>query len=206
MAETNRYHVTRLIHARDGESASPLESRIGTVARFICPDALVAPTLAGSINGGDVLVHMPFDDAAGWHKVRATFDAALGDPLVDHVDGADYVGGIRGDRPGESTVYRTLLLRVDEGTQDALVERFERETLAMPAYVRAMTSWRLSRVAEAQGNAWTHVWEQTFTDVDGLLGEYMMHPIHWGYVDKWFDPECVEHIISDRVCHSFCAM
>jgi hypothetical protein len=33
-----------------------------------------------------------------------------------------------------------------------------------------------------------------------------MHPIHWAYVDRWFDPECPDFIVRDRVCHSFCAV
>lgn len=32
-----------------------------------------------------------------------------------------------------------------------------------------------------------------------------MHPVHWGSVDRWFDPECPEVIVRERVCHSFCA-
>ena len=38
-------------------------------------------------------------------------------------------------------------------------------------------------------SAWTHVFEQEFTDVEGLMGPYLMHPIHWAVVDRWFDPE-----------------
>jgi hypothetical protein len=34
----------------------------------------------------------------------------------------------------------------------------------------------------------------------------LMHPIHWAVVDRWFDPECPEVIVRDRVCHSFCAL
>ncbi len=75
----------------------------------------------------------------------------------------------------------------------------------MPRYVRTITSWQLSRVERAIGaSPWTHVFEQEFTDVEGLMGPYLMHPIHWAYVDRWFDPECPDVIVRDRVCHSFC--
>jgi hypothetical protein len=53
---------------------------------------------------------------------------------------------------------------------------------------------------------WTHVFEQEFTDVEGLMGPYLMHPIHWAVVDRWFDPECPEVIIRNPVCHSFCTI
>jgi len=47
-----------------------------------------------------------------------------------------------------------------------------------------------------RGPAW-------FSDADGIMGAYLMHPIHWAVVDQWFDPECPQFIVRDRVCHSF---
>jgi hypothetical protein len=77
----------------------------------------------------------------------------------------------------------------------------------MPALVSSIGAWRLSRVTTAVGpTQWTHVWEQEFTDHASLLGQYLDHPIHWGVVDRWFDPECTEVIVRDRVCHSFCSI
>ena len=65
----------------------------------------------------------------------------------------------------------------------------------------------VSRVAEPAGaTGWTHVFEQEFSDLHGLMGPYLMHPIHWAVVDRWFDPECPEYIVRERVCHSFCAL
>src|SRR5690606_2303336 len=104
-------------------------------------------------------------------------------------------------------VYRTLLLRVDDAADAEQIRRFEHATLQMPEHIRTIVAWQLSTVRHAEGSArWTHVWEQEFPDVDGLLGPYMHHPIHWGHVDRWFDPECPERIVKDRVCHSFCAI
>ena len=75
----------------------------------------------------------------------------------------------------------------------------------MPRYVNTIAAWQLSRVDVAVGTSeWTHVFEQEFTDIDGLMGPYLMHPIHWAVVDRWFDPESPDVIIRDRVCHSFC--
>ena len=112
---------------------------------------------------------------------------------------------VRGDKPG--TVYRTLLLRVLPDTDADTVARFEHELSSMPRYVSTIWAWQLSRVSEAVGTtAWTHVFEQEFCDVDGLMGPYLMHPIHWAVVDRWFDPETTDVIVRDRVCHSFCAI
>ncbi len=50
----------------------------------------------------------------------------------------------------------------------------------MPRFVPTIQAWQLSRVDEAIGTTqWTHVFEQEFTDVDGLMGPYLMHPVHW---------------------------
>jgi Stress responsive A/B Barrel Domain len=92
-------------------------------------------------------------------------------------------------------------------TDGDTIGRFEHELSLMPRYVPAIRAWQLSRVSDAVGtSAWTHVFEQEFADVEGLMGPYLMHPIHWAVVDRWFDPETAEVIVRDRVCHSFCAM
>ena len=84
-------------------------------------------------------------------------------------------------------------------------EKFEADLLLMPRYVHTITACRLSRPERTMGaSRWTHVFEQQFTDEQGLMGPYLMHPIHWGRVDRWFDPECPEYIVRERVCHSFC--
>jgi stress responsive alpha/beta barrel protein len=98
-----------------------------------------------------------------------------------------------------------LLLRVLPATCANTLVHFEAELSAMPLYIPAIKAWQLSRVDDAIGTSrWTHVFEQEFHDLDGLMGPYLMHPIHWAVVDRWFDPECPEAIIRDRVCHSIC--
>ena len=126
-----------------------------------------------------------------------------------HVDGVEYGGGTGGFAAPRRAggVYRTLLLRVAPRTPEAVVAEFEADLLRMPLYISTIRAWRLSRVLRATGSSpWTHVWEQEFTDLDGLTGPYLMHPIHWAQVDRWFDPECPEVIVADRVCHSFCTI
>ena len=140
------------------------------------------------------------------HRVLALVrDAAEGTGAQRRVVAPTDSGSRNTGRPG--TVYRALLLRVLPETEPDTLARFESELLAMPRYVSTMTAWQLSRVTEPIGDrAWTHVFEQEFTDVAGLMGPYLMHPIHWAVVDRWFDPETTDVIIRDRVCHSFCAI
>lgn len=41
--------------------------------------------------------------------------------------------------------------------------------------------------------------------MDDLPGEYLMHPFHWGRVDRWFDPEFPEWTV-DAISHAFCTL
>lgn len=168
--------------------------------------ALVQPTLPGVRNGGDILMHLRFHDEHEWPLFATSFDTILERPEVSRVNGADYTGEPVAARDISATVYRTLLLRVHPGTDEATLARFENDLRLLPRYVPSIATWQLSHVDSAVGaSPWTHVFEQEFRDLDGLTGPYLMHPIHWAYVDRWFDPECPDVIVRDRVCHSFCS-
>lgn len=201
------YEVIRLIHLADGTDAGAWARRLPGVAAGAVTE-LAEPTLAGSRNGGDVLWRLSFADQGAWRATESAVDDVLTES-VTHVDGAEYTTdsptttGRRSDEAG--TVYRTLLMRADPSAPEATRAQFERETLGMPGHLPGMTAWRLARVDRAIGaSGWTHVWEQEFATLADLTGAYMMHPIHWGSIDRWFDPESPDHLVRDRVCHSFC--
>jgi hypothetical protein len=199
------YSVTRLVHTSTDEHRDRLLPRLRAVAGA-ADRAVVAPTLPGVRNGGDILVHLRFADDGQWGSVADELDVVLSGPEVTHVDGVQYHGTPdASSRQTPEAVYRTLLLRVAPGSDEAVVKRFEDDLHLLPRYVSAITAWQLSRVESAVGaSPWTHVFEQEFRNLDGLLGPYLMHPIHWAHVDRWFDPECPDVIVRDRVCHSFC--
>lgn len=169
-------------------------------ARRLGDAALVQPTLPGTFEGGDLIAH--FRDA---DSVRGRF----ADSAIAHIDSATYepIGGGVAEPGLRGGIYRCLLLAVKPGAPEAQVRQFEAETLAMPRYISSIRNWRLSRVTQASGaRAWTHVWEQEYADLGGLLGPYMTNPYHWARIDRWFDPECPENIVDTRLCHSFCAL
>ncbi len=199
------YSVTRLLDVAEDERDRVLAAvRTGAEATG-AQHSLVEPTLPGSRNGGDILVHLHFNSRDQWRLAADDFASVLRDPGITRVNGATYSGKPTRNGTDASTVYRTLLLRVMPDTSSHALVRFEDELSSMPRYIPAIRAWQLSRVDEAIGTCqWTHVFEQEFSDVDGLMGPYLMHPIHWAVVDRWFDPECPEVIIRDRVCHSFC--
>lgn len=206
------YNVTRVVHfdstADTSDRAEYIENVHLVVNELGALHRLVSPTLPGVINGGDLLVHLQYpsaDDAAG---AIGALDIALCSPITARLDGVQYHPRRAGSRPdAPRTVYRALLLRVDPDTPESTLERFERDLLKMPGHIESIASWRLSRVTESVGaTAWTHVWEQEFSDHASLMGQYLDHPIHWSVVDRWFDPECTEVVVRDRVCHTFCAI
>ena len=198
------YNVTRLLDVEAPERERVLEAVRTAAAHSGALRWVAEPTDPGSRNGGDVLVHLRFADHPQWRSAEPTLETAFADPAITRINGATYEGEpITIGTPG--TVYRTLLLRVHPDTPPDAVARFETELQTMPRYVDTIRAWQLSRVIEAEGaTAWTHVFEQEFTDVDGLMGPYLMHPIHWAVVDRWFDPECPDVVVRDRVSHSFC--
>lgn len=200
------FNVTRLIDVAAGDHDRVLATIRAAAEHSSALRWVVEPTESGSRNGGDVLAHLRFTDREHWRAEKPRFARALSDPAITRVNGANYPGDPTcGGSAG--TVYRALLLRVQPDTQPATVARFEAELRSMAHYVTTICAWQLSRVHEPVGRtAWTHVFEQEFTDIDGLMGPYLLHPIHWAVVDRWFDPESPDVIIRDRVCHSFCVL
>ncbi|OBF85298.1 stress responsive protein [Mycobacterium sp. 852002-51163_SCH5372311] len=199
--------MTRLLDVADDDRDRLVAELRSAAAETGALRSAVGPTLTGSRNGGDILVHLRFSEEGGWRCAADRFDALLASPTVTRVNGAAYRGEPRRSGDTAGTVYRTLLLRVHPDTDEETVTRFEHELSSMPLYVSTIRAWQLSRVVEPVGDArWTHVFEQEFSDAEGLLGPYLMHPIHWAVIDRWFDPETTDVIVHDRICHSFCSV
>ncbi|NRI69205.1 Dabb family protein [Rhodococcus sp. MS16] len=207
------YNVTRIVHAAENATTETWDAAVASVTAAAeasgATRQIVSRTLPGVINGGDLIVHLQFSDEHSWEMTSGALDGSFEHPAIERFHGVEYQSGTSGRSAIDTrnSVYRTLLLRVAPGTEPSSIEHFESDLLRMPALVSSIGAWRLSRVTTAVGpTPWTHVWEQEFTDHASLLGQYLDHPIHWGVVDRWFDPECTEVIVRDRVCHSFCAL
>ncbi|KWX66323.1 Dabb family protein [Mycobacterium sp. NAZ190054] len=200
------YNVTRLVDVADAERDRVHRDLLRLAERCGAARHLVAPTLPGSRNGGDLLLHLRFDDEAAWVDIADQFAAVLRDPAISRVNGVGYRGRAQTiPGRGTGTVYRTLMLRVEPGTDSDTLARFEADLQLLPGHVSTIAAWQLSRPDHTVGaSEWTHVFEQEFSDADGIMGAYLMHPIHWAVVDQWFDPECPKVIVRERVCHSFC--
>lgn len=201
------FRLTQLVTLADRAARDDLAAVLRAVGRR-ARSLLVEPTLEGSFNGGDLLVHASFNAAGdrAAFELEAQAQALLGRPATASIDSVSYSSEADGREPGlRNGIYRVLLLSIEPGTDRDTVARFEAELLAMPRHIAAIRNWRLSRVEQAAGaRAWTHVWEQEFADAGGLLDAYMLHPYHWAHIDRWFDPECPERIVDARLCHSFC--
>jgi len=207
------FRVAKVLTVAEGTDPVALADRLSDTAdksRHVLKSALDS-TLPEAAAGGDYIWRMQF---AGERDYRAWQDDAgreaasiLNDPaLLRHVDAVSYDEGRSGSkRHLDRGVYRLLLISVDNTPDLASIARFEFETYEMGLYIPGIVRWRISQVKEASGaRPWTHIWEQEYQDLDGLLKSYMLHPHHWAWMNRWYDPECVEHMIDNHLCHSFC--
>lgn len=165
------------------------------MTRWVALAAADVPIPAGTVGGPDLPGSVgglgATWDAVGERAPEGAAEAVALQPV-----------GVRQVPLDGRRVKRTLLLSVRPGTPDETVRRFEADVMAMPDHITTIRSWALSRVA-TPGSVWTHVWEQEFADVAGLTGEYLMHPYHWTYVDRWFDGEMPGSIVAPKLAHVF---
>ena len=159
----------------------------------------------------------------GWHHPRSV-NAGVGtwDALVTHDDPPPTIDGLRLDvvhpvhiaselrEPDIGPcIKRTLFLRVEPGADSASVTGLEADLAEMPHHITAIRNWCLSAVAPGASpgtEGWTHVWEQEFATLDGVLHDYLYHPHHWGHVDRWFDPEHPSRIADLRLAHAIASV
>lgn len=163
----------------------------------------LARNLDGSWGAGDYTLDVLRDESAA--DGTADFAALARLPGIERIDGARcraIGGGLREPALREG-VWRTLMLRTPPQAGTVRIAALERELLQMPAFMPGIRNWRLSRI-EPPG-AWTHVWQQEFAHVGDLLGEYLMHPYHWGWVDRRFDAESPDWTV-DAISHAFCPL
>jgi len=154
--------------------------------------------MEGSFGAGDYTLDLELADAPAMGLVSALRGLAEVDSVVYRPIG----GGLREPLLCDG-VWRTLMFRVRPQASEQHVRALERDLLRMPDYMPGILNWRLARVLSA--DTWTHVWQQEFASVNDLLGEYLMHPFHWGWVDRWFDPECPDWTV-EAISHAFCPL
>lgn len=163
----------------------------------VCHVAL-GRNMTGSFGAGDYTLDLAFADAPDISLAATLRGLADVDSVVYRTIG----GGQRAPLLRDG-IWRTLMFRVRPQASEQHVRALESDLLRMPDYMPGILNWRLARVVSA--DTWTHVWQQEFASVDDLLGEYLMHPFHWGWVDRWFDPEC-PHWTVEVISHAFCPL
>lgn len=174
---------------------------------------LVGSTLPGGVNCGDLMWHVQFRDEQAYRAAiqRPAWRAAenlLSDAgSVAHVDSVRYIKEAFDIREPklQNGIYRALIVRLRPSVPLEKLRQFEREMREMARYVAAIRNWSFSRVIDGSGaRRWDYVWEQEFENTDALMGPYMIHPCHFGWIDRWFDPESQDWIVDTQICHSFC--
>lgn len=169
--------------------------------------SVIAPNMAGSVGGGDYSWDLVF---ASRGARDSWFDERWPDALAAHCEVLEIAAWTSRcaecvELAVQSPIKRTLALGVRSTAPPEATVQFEQELSAMPEYIGAIRNWCLARVDYHYGEAgWTHLWQQEFNELGGLLGDYMTSPYHWGLVDRWFDPEMPEHVVAGDFAHVFC--
>lgn len=198
-------HDTAQVYLAAGADAAETErdlrQRAHALAGIRCMH--LSRNLAGSWGAGDYTLDLLADDGPREPESAAAELARVpGIARIDFATCRAIAGGAR--EPGlRDGIWRTLMLRTRAQATAAQVAALERELLHMPACMPGIRNWRLSRVASP--GAWTHIWQQEFVRVDDLLGEYLLHPFHWGWVDRRFDAEHPDWTV-DAISHAFCPL
>ncbi|RQR29734.1 Dabb family protein [Burkholderia sp. Bp9143] len=198
-------HDTAQVFVSATDDAAAIERALRDAAQAL-PGATrvaLARNLDGCWGAGDYTLDVLRDERATDRAMDVTALARV--PGVVRIDGAACraIGGGLREPALRDGVWRTLMLHVRPEADEAQVLDLERELLRMPAFTPGIRNWRLSRIVTP--GAWTHVWQQEFAHVGDLLGEYLLHPYHWGWVDRRFDAESPDWTV-DAISHAFCPL
>jgi hypothetical protein len=183
--------------ARLAEAGEALPGVIRSVACAMAP--------YGVINAGHLVwrLHLRYEsdhftvmNSVEWKRTIA--------PLLENVTLQTMIGFHRTRGRAESKlgkrIWRALVLRVENNAPIEHVRELERDLSLFPVYIDAIRNWNLSRITICEGDKdWTHIWEQEFDTKEGLMVDYMEHPIHWGWGDRWFDIEFPDQIVDPFV-------
>jgi hypothetical protein len=211
----NLLQVLTLASSVDAKARDTFVETVGAAAAALpgIRNILLSPTQPGVYNGGDFLLRLVFDDKTACDAALASNAWALAKTLLEDADIVFYLqrvayeGGRSGGSSDGSGLYRVALFCANVDPTPERLAAFGEQTAGMPNHVRSILRWQLSQTDEAVGDRpWTHVWEQEYADVAGLNGPYMMHPVHWAHVERWFDTEYTEHLVDPILVHTFCAI
>ncbi len=210
------FSYLQVIHidpSQAAETTQPLLNQLAELSEVLpgVRSAKAGATLPRALNGGQLMWRLSFSSEADYwacHRSsvwRSKVALALAPERGLSIDAAAYDSKFADtSRPRQSRrIWRCLMLALEPYAGAADTRQLERDLMLMPRYVETIGNWALGRAVSSQGRrSWTHVWEQEFDDVQGLEGPYMTHPIHWGLVDAWFDPECPQRIVDPLLIHA----
>ncbi|UVJ42111.1 Dabb family protein [Pseudomonas sp. LS1212] len=196
------WHETAQIYFDPDTAHDEVEGQIHRLVQDLpgIEHASLGRNFEGSWGAGDFTLDLCFASSAFQASTATGLERLPGILRVDRMayqrlGGGERAAGLRGG------VWRTLLFRVRPHQTLSHIASLERDLLCMPSFMVGIRNWQLSRVCS--NSTWTHVWQQEFARIEDLQGEYLTHPFHWGWVDRWFDPEFPEWTV-EAISHAFC--
>lgn len=220
LTQPRGWRETTQLHLRPEADAAAQEALEAALARITelpgVLDAHLGRNLVVAHGAGHYTWDVRYESAGAATAAKATplWSQDLGPLLAREVDHVECLGletvGAGNRRPDLAAgIKRTALFRLLPGVSTQKRTIFEQGLLEMPAYIPEIVNWRLSRAipaAVAGKPDWDYVWEQEYTQLEGLNVAYMIHPHHWAYLDGYFDPESGRQMVETRLCHAYCPL
>ena len=222
LATPTTWRETAQLFLRDGQGDDARAAFESTLARAAQLPTLITAALARNLVPQHGAGHYTWDLV---YPDRASAEAARGTDLWQQVLhpavqracrsvaalGLGTIGAGQRAAGLANGIKRTALFRLLPGIDRMRQLRWEQDTLAMAAHIPSIRNWRLSRAEALAWDAsdvapWSYVWEQEYATLEGLNVDYMIHPHHWAFVDRAFDPESGAQIIDTALCHAFCPL
>lgn len=223
LTQPRGWRETAQLHLRPKADAATQEALEAALARITelpgVLDAHLGRNLMVAHGAGHYTWDVRYESAEAATAAKATplWSQDLGPLLAREVATIECLGletvGAGSRQPDLAAgIKRTALFRLLPGVSPEKRAAFEQGLLEMPAYIPEIVNWRLSRAmvpsaADTPARPeWDYVWEQEYTNLEGLNVAYMIHPHHWAYLDGYFDPESGRQMVETRLCHAYCPL
>jgi len=124
--------------------------------------------------------------------VKIDEQVSLGECLAWGASSADLSSGVK----------RTILFDLHPQVSSQAVNALEQTLIRWAQQIKQIANWSLSKVSTASGAiAYTHCFEQEFTDIEAITTDYLYHPYHWSVADRYFHAEAPE-AVANQFFHS----
>lgn len=199
---------------QDEERLGTLSQELGEIVAEVphMQSYLYRPVMAGAYNGGHTVWRTEFADEAAYRRAIASpFWAQHVAPfLIDATrvrrdEFAAYPSGRKGGTTCNEGVYRCGFVCANINATAGRLSNFVSDLQLIATKVPVIQRWHVGVAIDGGGTRpWNIVMEQEYIRLQDVKGPYMMHPVHWSFIESWFDPEYPQAIADQYLTHTYC--